>query len=96
MSRRPTPTEPDAPKTAANDDYADLLDEHRAGRFRESLGRRGLILSWVGPHAGSANPWLARLSGPELPLTVERRGRSRCEAIRRAHEVWTLLQSTTD
>jgi hypothetical protein len=57
------------------------LDERRARRLREELGRRRWLVSWQRDPDGR---WRARLSGPETPRTVERTARTRSRAIERA------------
>lgn len=59
----------------------DRHDEAEAVRVREDLGRRGRLVSWRRRRDGR---WLARVSDPEFPGTIERSGRTRCEAIRLA------------
>ncbi len=76
----------------------DRIDERRAIRRRDRFGRRRWLLSWGradAPDSGATGrgPWLARLSCPELPLTVERRGRSLRQAIGRAEAALTFLLS---
>jgi hypothetical protein len=60
------------------DALRDELDAEVARRYRKSLGKKFWIVSWAESGDGL---WLARLSGPEYPDTVERTGRSRSEAI---------------
>ncbi|RUL85733.1 hypothetical protein [Tautonia sociabilis] len=67
--------------------WADDRDARRADRLRRSLGRMRWLISWERRGDGR---WVARLSCPELPETVARCGRSRCEAARRAARVLSL------
>lgn len=60
------------------DALRDELDGELARRYRRALGKRRWLVSWAEEADGL---WLARLSGPEYPDTVERTGRSRAEAI---------------
>ncbi len=60
----------------------DQQDERLARRRREALGRARWLVSWMPSERGG--PWLARLSCPQWPDTVESTGRTRCEAISRA------------
>jgi hypothetical protein len=59
----------------------DEYDERFARRRRQRYGLRGWLVSWYRQPGGR---WLARLSCPDQPDTVERLGRTRCEAINRA------------
>lgn len=59
----------------------DRRDERAAQRLRRQYGQHGWLLSWAPFPNGR---WLARLSRPEWPETVERTGGSRIEAIQRA------------
>jgi len=59
----------------------DRLDEGRARRIRERYGRRGMLLSW---QRDASERWLARLSSPEHPRTIELSGPTRIGAIARA------------
>jgi hypothetical protein len=68
----------------------DRFDEAAARRLRRRLGRDGQLVSWQ-RRPGHGGDWVARLSGPALPLTVERRGRTRRQAIRRAGQAWAFL-----
>jgi hypothetical protein len=54
------------------------IDEQRAKKLRHEFGQRLWILSW---HPSEQGTWLARLSGPGCPETIERTGRTRAEAI---------------
>jgi hypothetical protein len=63
----------------------DLLDEWRARRARRLLGEERWIVSWARDES-DARKWRARLSCSRFPLTLERRGRTRLEAIRKAAE----------
>ncbi len=64
-------------------------DERWARLMRDEFGRRRWLLSWQRDDAGEG--WVARLSCPQLPETVERQGRSRCHAIGRANRALTAL-----
>ncbi len=70
--------EPD-PHCSPREEY----DERWARWMREEFGRKRWILSWQ--RLGEGRGWLARLSCPEHPETVEVDGQSRCHAIGRAH-----------
>jgi hypothetical protein len=59
----------------------DRLDERGARRLRHVLGQDRWLVSWERADDGR---WRARLSCPVLITTLERTGRSRTEAIRRA------------
>lgn len=59
----------------------DQWDDHWAVRRRAVLARRRWLVSWTRREDGS---WLARVSAPELPVTIERAGKSRRLAIQRA------------
>ena len=59
----------------------DRLDESSALRARLAHGRLGRLLSW---RRGPDGLWVARLSGPEAPRTVERSAATRRGAIARA------------
>lgn len=61
----------------------DWRDDRRARRLRWDYGHRGWLVSWR--EAGDQR-WLARLSCPERPETIERGGRTRIEAIRQADD----------
>jgi hypothetical protein len=56
----------------------DEVDEERARRVRHQLGQRRWLVSWSQIDGGK---WLARLSGPGRPETIERSGRTRVHAI---------------
>lgn len=58
-------------------------DEEHARFRRAVLGRRQWLVSWEERGDGR---WLARVSCPQLPMTIERSGNTRCEAIRFATE----------
>jgi hypothetical protein len=72
----------------------DRLDEEHARRQRRRLGRKRWIVSWARVETPEPS-WRARLSCPELPLTVERRGPSRGAAIGRAVEALTQMLSAS-
>jgi hypothetical protein len=61
--------------------WFDRRDEARARRLRVELGRCRWLVSWSRLDGGW---WMARLSCPEVPPTIERIGSSRCRAIGRA------------
>jgi hypothetical protein len=62
----------------------DRLDETRAHQLRRDLGSRRWLVSWS-PEPGTVpSVWLARVSCPQLSLTIERRGRTRVKAAIRA------------
>ena len=63
--------------------FLDALDERRARRFRQRLGREGKLISWRAVD-GDGGGWMARFSGPAWPSTIERTGATRSRAIRRA------------
>jgi hypothetical protein len=67
------------------DRFRDKRDDQRARVLRANYGRRGWLVSWRRLEDGS---WLARLSCPEWPETVEATGATRCRAILRAD--WAL------
>lgn len=67
----------------------DRLDERRARRARTRLGHRRWLVSWRRTGRGA---WLARLSCPEVPETVEQAGRTRSEAIAAAVAALTLIR----
>ena len=69
----------------------DRIDDFRARRMRADLGARRWLLSWSQDLASTRYPWLARVSCPELPLTIERRGRSRIGASVRAQRALERL-----
>lgn len=56
-------------------------DDRRARRLRWDYGHRGWLVSW---RCVGGERWLARLSCPERPETIEGDGRTRIEAIRHA------------
>ena len=66
----------------------DEHDERWARLMRDEFGRRRWLLSWQ-PH-GAGETWIARLSCPQLPETIEREGRSRCHAIGRANRAMAV------
>jgi hypothetical protein len=59
----------------------DDIDEARAKKLRHEFGQRLWILSW---YPSDKHSWLARLSGPGCPETIEQTGRTRSEAISEA------------
>ncbi len=61
----------------------DEVDEERARKLRHELGQRRWIVSWSSTEDG---PWLARVSGPGHPETIERSGLTRIHAIELAVE----------
>ncbi|HEU5117089.1 MAG TPA: hypothetical protein VFT74_10525 [Isosphaeraceae bacterium] len=69
----------------------DRIDDFRARRMRAALGARRWLLSWSQDLAATRYSWLARVSCPELPLTIERRGRSRIGASVRAQRALERL-----
>ena len=70
----------------------DRRDERRACQTRTNLGCRRWLVSWRRTERGA---WLARLSCPEVPETIERTGPTRCAAIARAVEGLTLIRNLT-
>jgi hypothetical protein len=56
----------------------DEIDDERARRLRTDLGGRRWIVSWARTDDGT---WLARVSGPGHPETIERNGLTRVHAI---------------
>ncbi len=66
----------------------DRLDEQIARGRREAFGRRLWLLSW---HRDPDGHWQARLSGPDLERTIERRALSRSWAIRRSERAMTRI-----
>lgn len=77
-------------------------DERTARELRERLGPSGRLVSWSQEESDDPYPqWIARVSGPELPETFERRGRSRCRAILNAimaldHELMVRAQAESE
>lgn len=71
-------------------DGLDWLDERMARRKRRKFGRKGWLLSWSTDPEGR---WLARLSGPRFPRTVERTAKSRLQAIGRSARALTRLEA---
>src|SRR5690349_1746716 len=68
----------------------DRRDEGRARALRADLGLRGKIVSWHrDEEPRGPSRWIARVSCPDWPDTVEGRGLSRCRAIRAADEALT-------
>ena len=61
------------------DSLLDEIDEERAKRLRHEFGQRRWVLSWI----RADDAWMARLSAPGVPETIERTGRTRIEAIER-------------
>ena len=59
----------------------DWRDDRGARRLRWDYGHRGWLVSW---RCVGGERWLARLSCPDRPETIERDGRTRLEAIREA------------
>jgi hypothetical protein len=59
----------------------DGWDERAARRLRESLGKRGRLVSWSREADGR---WRARISGPGVVRTLERTGRTRHRAVTRS------------
>jgi hypothetical protein len=74
----------------------DALDAARARRERRRLWRRAWLVSWDRPAAEAGTTWVARLSCPQLPITVARRGRSRCQALGRARAALDRLLSNAE
>ncbi|GIW88406.1 MAG: hypothetical protein KatS3mg108_2730 [Isosphaeraceae bacterium] len=74
----------------------DGLDAVRACRLRRRLWRRSWLVSWERRLSPTGGCWVARLSCPELPITVARRGRSRCQALERARTALNRLLATRD
>jgi hypothetical protein len=68
---------------ALMDSLLDEIDEDRARQLRHELGQRRWIVSWARTDEG---PWLARVSGPGYPETIERTGLTRVHAIELAAE----------
>ncbi|HWE38565.1 MAG TPA: hypothetical protein VG406_18485 [Isosphaeraceae bacterium] len=58
--------------------WLDRRDDRRARRRRQVLGRRRWLVSWRPRRDGW---WVARVSCPSDPETIERAGASRIEAI---------------
>ena len=71
----------------------DEHDEQWARWMREELGRKRWLLSW---HALDDASWLARLSSPDWPETVEMIGLSRCHAIGQAHRALELILASAN
>ena len=71
----------------------DEIDEERARRLRDELGQRRWIVSW---DAAADGPWLARVSGPGHPETIERTGLTRVHAIDLAAEALGRCSSCAD
>jgi hypothetical protein len=59
----------------------DRRDERLARRRRDELGHAAKLVSW---QRLPDRRWRARLSCSDWPDTIERAGRTRCEAIERA------------
>ncbi len=74
-------------------DWLDARDLRRAIDLRVRLGARGWLASWrdLGP-----GRWAARLSAPGFPVTIERPGRSRLAALRRAEGALAELIANVD
>jgi len=66
----------------------DARDRRRAQRLQRMLGARRWLISWQPRPDGR---WTARLSCPELPVTIARHGRTRCQAARNASRALRLL-----
>ena len=62
------------------DNLLDELDEDRAKGLREVYGLSRWVLSWM----VEGGAWMARISGPGYPDTIERTGRTRVAAIKKA------------
>jgi hypothetical protein len=71
--------------------WLDRRDNRRARRRRQALGRRRWLVSWYPRRDGW---WVARISGPDDPETVERAGASRIDAIDRAERALTARLAT--
>jgi hypothetical protein len=71
----------------------DAWDDREARLLRAELGGHRWLVSWTRRDDGR---WLARVSCPSLPTTVERDGRSRCRAIRRAEAALHRLLGPDD
>lgn len=61
--------------------WRDRRDDRRARRRRDELGRRRWLVSWQSRRDGW---WVARVSCPQDPETVERAGATRLDAIESA------------
>ena len=68
----------------------DGLDERLARARRQAFGRRCCVLSWQRELDGS---WRARLSGPDLEMTIERSARTRACAIFRSARVLRRIRA---
>jgi hypothetical protein len=68
----------------------DQLDEISARRLRSCLGQERWIVSWV-EESSELDRWRARVSCPQIDLTLERVGSTRCRAIRRARRALAEL-----
>jgi hypothetical protein len=66
----------------------DRRDERLARQRRGELGHCRKLVSW---QRLSDRRWRARLSCEEWPETIERAGRTRCEAIERAEHALQLV-----
>lgn len=66
----------------------DRRDERLAMIRREQIGPYGWLVSWSHCRNGR---WMARLSCPQWPATIERGGPTRREAIRRAESALRRL-----
>ena len=71
------------------------VDQSRAVKLRNEYGRVGWLVSW---YPQEDEFWLARLSCPNYPETVEALGQSRCLAIDSAtrHLLDLLHQQAND
>jgi hypothetical protein len=81
MAFRSKRTKRDTQAVELMNSLLDEVDEERARRIRHQLGQLRWIVSWSRTDEG---PWLARLSGPGHPETIERSGRTRVHAIEQA------------
>ncbi len=66
------------------DALKDRLDDRRAQRCRYDFGTHRWLVSWA---PADGRKWLARLSAPEHPETIERFGKTRVAAIQAAAKV---------
>ncbi len=69
----------------------DRWDDQWAKRRRADLAHRRWLVSWQRRDDGQ---WLARVSSPDLPVTIERARSTRCRAIEAA--VKYLAELTTE
>ncbi len=73
-------------------EYLDRRDQKKARALQARLGPSGWLVSWHrvdGPEI-RGEPWLARVSCPEWPRTVERHGSCRARAV---HEALAALEA---